>query len=79
MPDLRERLLGALGNLDRIVGAGAGKDDGELVAADPAGHVGGADRRPQRVGERAERLVAGAVAADVVDALEPVEVDDRGA
>ncbi len=54
-----------------------GEDDAELVAAEATGNVGGANGRPQRVRERAQRLVAGHVAADVVDPLQPVEVDDQ--
>jgi hypothetical protein len=58
------------------VDIGVRQDDRELVAADPeraigAAHVGGDRRRGL-----AQDLVAGGVAAGIVDALEVVEVQD---
>ena len=50
-------------------------DHRELLAADPADDVGGADGRPQVVGEVREHLVADRVPVDVVDLLEVVDVD----
>ena len=57
--------------------AGAGEDDGELVAADPVRLVRAAHRRAQRVGQRADALVAGLVAVRVVVRLEIVEIDQH--
>ena len=52
-----------------------GHDHGELLAADAADHVGGADGRAQVVGELGEHLVADRVPEDVVHLLEVVDVD----
>src|SRR5215207_5577979 len=72
-----QRLLRALRDRDRIRRGRAGQDDGELVASQPAGNVACADGRAQRIPHRFERLVAGGVAAEIVNALEPVEIDDE--
>ena len=58
-----------------------GEDDGELVAPQPGHRVLAPDHRPQPLGHLAEKLVAGRMAAAVVDPLETVQVDeeDRGA
>ena len=60
---------------DRLLLAAAGHDHGELLAADPADDVGGADGRAEVVGELRQHLVADGVAEDVVDLLEVVDVD----
>jgi hypothetical protein len=54
-------------------------DDGELVAADARDHVAGSHAAAQSFGEDEQELVAGGVAAAVVDALEVVEVDEEHA
>ena len=60
---------------DRI-GRGTGRqDDGELLAADPADDVGSANSQLEHVGEDLEDLVALSVPADVVHALEVVDVE----
>ena len=51
------------------------REHDELVAADPCDGVGRSDDRFEAPRDRAKHLVARLVAADVVDALEPVEVD----
>ena len=55
----------------------SGEDDGELVAAEPAEDVAVAEAFAQDVGERAHDAVAGRVAAEVVDVLEVVEVEQQ--
>ena len=54
----------------------ARQDDGELVAAEPAGDVAPAQRLAQRGADLAQRLVAGRVAEQLVDALHAVDVED---
>ena len=54
-------------------------DDGELVAADARHDVAGPDAAAQPLGEHEQQLVAGGVAAAVVDGLEVVEVDEQQA
>jgi hypothetical protein len=65
-----------LGELHRAERAGAGQDDGELVAADPVAAVGGALGGADRLGEGLQALVAGLVAELVVGGLELVDVHD---
>ena len=67
----------ALRELERAPRASVREDDGELVAADAVGLICAAHRRAERVGERADALVAGLVALRVVERLEVVEVDQR--
>ena len=52
-------------------------EHGELVAAEPRGGVGAAQRVAQPLGDADEQLVAGGVAEGVVDRLEVVEVDEQ--
>ena len=52
---------------------------GELVAAEPADGVAGADRAAQPGGDLPQQLVAGRVAERVVDLLEAVEVAEEDA
>ena len=56
---------------------GVGEEDGELVAAVAAEHVGAAEALPQQPGEALQQAVARRVAEGVVDRLEAVEVDHR--
>ena len=73
---LREQSLGhARREAHGIACVAGGHDDAELLAAQPADDVGAADGLAEDVGERDEHLVAGAVAVDVVDALEVVDVE----
>ncbi len=59
----------------RVGCVAGGDDDGELLAADPADDVRRAHRGAQVVRQARQHLVAGAVAVDVVDLLEVVDVD----
>ena len=52
-------------------------EDGELVAAQPRGRVGGPQAALQPLADRHEQLVAGGVAQAVVHRLEVVEVDEQ--
>ncbi len=54
---------------------GVAQQHGELVAAEAGDDVRLADRVVQRTADRADDLVAGLVAAGVVDVLEAVEVE----
>ena len=67
----------ALGDLDRVLAAGAGQDHEDLLAADPVDRVAGPQRRPHRVGDVLQDGVAGGVAELVVDPLEVVEVAEQ--
>ena len=78
-PELREALLRALGDGQRIRRRRTGQDDRELVAAQAASDVGGTGRRRECLRKRLERLVAGRVTAEVVDPLQAVDVDDEQA
>jgi hypothetical protein len=60
---------------ERVGRRAGGKDDRELLAADPAHRVRPAHRRAKYVGDVPEHLVALAVPADVVHALEVVDVE----
>ena len=60
---------------ERVSRVAGGKDDGELLAADAADDVARAHERRRHLAERDEDLVPDAVAADVVDALELVDVE----
>jgi hypothetical protein len=66
-----------VGDVTRLGLGGAGKQDGELVAAEPADGVQRAQQRAQRDRDPAQDLVAGGVALAVVDLLEAVEVEDQ--
>ena len=57
-----------------VEAVGAGEDDGELVAADPIGLVGAPQLAAERRGQHLKGVVAGLVAARVVDPLEVVQV-----
>ena len=67
----------SLRELERAPRTGVREDDGELVSADAVGLICATHRRAQRVGERADALVARLVAVRVVERLEIVEVDQR--
>ena len=74
---LADRLEHALGDALRGVAVGVAQQDGELVAAEAGDHVGLADAVVQRAADGADDLVAGLVAARVVDVLEAVEVEQE--
>ena len=57
----------------------AGDEDGELVAAEAGDQVVLADDGVQPAGHLDQQLVAGLVPGDVVDGLEPVEVEHQQA
>jgi hypothetical protein len=64
----------------RLVGAGgrgSRHHQRELVAAEAGEHLGAAQLRPPGASQGAQQLIAGSVPLQVVDALEPVEVDQR--
>ncbi|WRL64266.1 hypothetical protein U6N30_32785 [Blastococcus brunescens] len=67
--------------LGDVLGLGlvAGDQDGELVAAQAGDQVVLADDGVQSAGHLDQQLVAGLVPGDVVDRLEPVEVEDQQA
>jgi len=63
------------GHGHRVVDAGAGQQHGELVAAQAPGHIGRAQRVAHAARHLAQRLVAGGMAEQVVDALEVVDIE----
>ena len=65
----------ALGDLRRLLRAGAGEQGGELVAADAGEHVPAAHQHREGRRDRLEQHVAGLVAVLVVDPLQMVDVD----
>ena len=58
---------------------GALEEDGELVAADPAEQVAGAEDAGPAAGDLGEQPVAGLVAVAVVHVLEAVEIEQDDA
>ena len=74
---LAHRDAQALGDLGRLLAAGAGQDDEDLLAADAVDRVAGAQRRAHHVGDVLEDGVAGGVSELVVDPLEVVEVAEQ--
>src|ERR1039458_643309 len=56
---------------------GAVDQHGEFVASEARGHIDGTDFPPDALGKRDEDLVADGVAKGVVDALEPVDVQQE--
>ena len=77
MPPIASRQRSATCGGRRLVGAG--EQQHELVAAVAGDLVVRAQLALQHAGDAAQQLVAGGVAARVVDALEVVEVEDHGA
>ena len=61
----------------RVVDAGLGQEEHELLAAVAADDVGRPQVGPDRLGDAAQDDVAGGVAVRVVDLLEVVDVDER--
>ena len=66
-----------LGDPEGVDRPGLRQQQGELLAAEPAGQVVLAQHRLQRVRDLLEHLVAGQVPVGVVDHLEPVDVEQR--
>ncbi len=62
-----DRVGRAGGDRGCVLGAAAGQQQRELVAADPEGRVGRAADGGERGGGRAQQSVAGAVSAQIVD------------
>ena len=63
--------------LELVAALDVGHDDGEFVAAEPAGgHLVG-DHRLEAARDLLEEVVAGDMAEAVVDRLEPVEIDQQ--
>ena len=60
-----------------VVGAGAERDDRELVAAHSCHRVAGPDDRLEAPRDRPQHVVARLVTPDVVDALEAVQIHDE--
>jgi hypothetical protein len=56
---------------------GLGREDAELIPADPGGRVLGAHRARQGAGDVAQEIVAGGVAEAVVEQLESVEIEHQ--
>ena len=52
-------------------------NDGELVPAEPGDEIAGTDERRDDAGSLHEHVVSDGVAEGVVDALEPVEIDEE--
>ena len=71
----RDLLSHPLGKAVGLREAARGRDDRELLAADPADGVAAPDGAEEDLGDLREHLVSGCVAVDVVDALEVVEVE----
>ena len=76
-PALADRLEHALGDPLGGLAVGVAQHDGELVAAEAGDDVGLAHALAQRAADGADDLVAGLVAARVVDVLEAVEVEQE--
>ena len=74
---LAHRVPQLLGDLERVLVAGAGQDHQDLLAADPVDRVARPQGRPHRVGDVLQDRVAGGVAEPVVDGLEVVEVAEQ--
>ena len=70
-----ERLDNALGDARGVDLVAELHDHAELLATEPADDVVRADAGAQRLGQRAQHLVADAVAVHVVDPLEVVDVE----
>ena len=75
--ELAEPLHEALGDMFRIALVAGAHDHAELFAAQPADDVIRPHADAERVGERAEQLVADPVTVHVVDALEVVDVEHQ--
>src|SRR5690606_20349505 len=73
--ELLDQLAQRLGGTQRLVHRAAFEQHAELVSAEPRQRVAPADLRLQQRAELAQQLVAGAVAARIVDDLELVEID----
>src|SRR5260370_11311542 len=73
--ELLERRAHASAHLIGVALVSVGHGDAELVAAEPAARVGGADRTLELVGQDADGLVADVVAVRVIDLFQVVEVD----
>ena len=65
------------GETERIAGVARRHDHAELLAADAADDIRASHGLARETGELHEQLVTGAVAVDVVDALEVVEVEHQ--
>ena len=74
---LQQRILDPRGEPERIRGGARRQDHGKLLAADATDRVGRAGDALQHLGEELEHVVALAVAADIVDALEVVDVEHQ--
>src|SRR5260370_22094167 len=73
--ELLERRAHASARLVGVALVCVGHRDPELIAAEPAASVGGADRTLELVGQDADGLVAYVVAMRVIDLFQVVEVD----
>src|SRR5216684_2665581 len=74
--ELGEPLADPLGDLEGLGGCGAGEQQGEFLAAEPAAQVEVAQQVPHGGGDRGEHGVSGEVAVSVVDGFEVVDVSD---
>ena len=75
--EARHGLEHVVRDLQRVVRAAVLQQHAELVAAEARHHVGQPHPRLQHLAELAQQLVAGHVAAGVVDHLEAVEVHEQ--
>jgi len=73
--DFGERGANLLGHQHGVFDRRLGQDDGELLAAHAAEHVGAAQVLQAGAGQRPDHLVADGVAVGVVDILEAVDVE----
>src|SRR5690606_15360957 len=65
------------GDRQGVVRSGLGEEEDELVAAEAADQVGGAEALAEELAELAEERVAAGVAAALVGRLEVVEIDHQ--
>ena len=74
----RDRRPRAFRSAARRLFVGRGEKHDEFLAPESADEIDIAARRPgERLSRRLQRLIAGPMAVDVVDALEMVEIDDQ--
>ena len=77
VPTLARTLSTVVSRSCKAAGVQVGGEDGELVAAEAADDVVGTQDRADGLGDGVDQLVAGDVPLEVVDLLQPVDVDER--
>ena len=73
-PDFAAQVLG---ETDRSLTIGLGKQHRELVSRQPRNRVRDSGPRPQQLGDVANHVVPGLMAGGVVDVLEVIDVEDQ--